>query len=306
MSAAVKEEDEKLCCASCGIAGIDDIKLKDCDDCDLVKYCSDECQKEHRQQNEEDCKKRAAELKDEILFKQPESSSYGDCPICCLPIPVESLKSTLNTCCCKYICNGCNVANQMREIERRIQPKCPFCRKVTPKTEEEINKQLMKRIEVNDPVAICRMGTKRYIKGDYNASFEYWTRAAALGDMTAHYQLSCSYREEKGVEKDKKRERQHLEQAAIGGHPNARCNLGHVEWENGRIDRAVKHFIIAAKLGHDNALKNVKNVYKDGYVSKEDFAAALRGHHDAIKATKSPQREEAEKFFERLAKREGG
>ena len=26
-----------LCCASCGIAELDEIKLKECDDCDLVK-----------------------------------------------------------------------------------------------------------------------------------------------------------------------------------------------------------------------------------------------------------------------------
>ena len=38
-------------------------KLKECDDCDLVRYCSDECQKKtHKSQHEEACKKRAAEL----------------------------------------------------------------------------------------------------------------------------------------------------------------------------------------------------------------------------------------------------
>jgi len=32
-------------CACCGIAAVDDIKLKLCDGgCDLVKYCGDECQ----------------------------------------------------------------------------------------------------------------------------------------------------------------------------------------------------------------------------------------------------------------------
>ena len=34
-----------MLCACCGVAAIDDVKLKDCDDgCDLVKYCSNECQ----------------------------------------------------------------------------------------------------------------------------------------------------------------------------------------------------------------------------------------------------------------------
>ena len=37
-----------MCCASCGIAEVDDIKLMDCDACDLVPYCSDECKADHR------------------------------------------------------------------------------------------------------------------------------------------------------------------------------------------------------------------------------------------------------------------
>ena len=32
------DASEVGCCASCGIAEVDDINLKDCDDCDLVKY----------------------------------------------------------------------------------------------------------------------------------------------------------------------------------------------------------------------------------------------------------------------------
>ena len=32
--------DELMVCANCGIAQVDDIKLEECDGCDLVKYCS--------------------------------------------------------------------------------------------------------------------------------------------------------------------------------------------------------------------------------------------------------------------------
>jgi hypothetical protein len=32
-------EDNMMCCASCGIAPVDDVKLKKCA-CNLVKYCS--------------------------------------------------------------------------------------------------------------------------------------------------------------------------------------------------------------------------------------------------------------------------
>ena len=300
---ADNEADGMMFCASCGSAGSGDIKLKKCIGCYLVKYCSVKCQREHRPKHKRACKKRAAELRDEILFKQPESSFLGDCPICCLPLPIDGEKSVLNTCCSTRICNGCNYANKKREIKAKLQQRCPFCREALPKTEKEINDQVMKRIEANDPVAMSYVGTE-YEEGDYKSAFEYFTKAAALGDALVHYQLSILYRDGKGVGQDKKRELHHLEQAAIGGNPDARHDLGCTEERRGRMDRAVKHFIIAAKLGYDKSLACVKDLYKAGLVSKDDFAVALRGHQAAVDATKSPQREEAAAFKKRVAERE--
>jgi hypothetical protein len=87
-----------------------------------------------------------------------------------------------------------------------------------------------------------------------------------------------------------------LEEAAIGGHPMARNNLGCAEGTNHRHDRAMKHLIIAAKLGYDNSIELLRKFHAGGVVSKEDFASALRAHQAAVDATKSPQREEAEVF----------
>ena len=294
---SLERESEMLSCASCGIADGDGIKLKKCTACYLVQYCSVKCQKEHRKQHKKECKKRAAELHDEILFKQPEGTHLGDCPICCLPVSTDLEKSILYSCCSKYICKGCSVANKKRELEGRLQRTCPFCRTDLPKTDEERNKLKMKRIEANDPVALCSMGMDTYDEGDLEAAFEYYTKAAAYGDVEAQYRLSMMYNEGEGVEKDKKMELHHLTEAAMEGHPEARHNLGYVEEENGRMDRAAKHFIIAAKLGFDDSLECVKDLYKDGHVSKDDFAAALRGHHTAVVASKSSQREAAYQFL---------
>ena len=96
------------CCASCGKAEVDDIKLMDCDGCDLVKYCSDECKEGHRPEHEESCKKRVADLREELLFRQPEGSYLGDCPICYLPHSLDLDKSELNTCCSKLSAKDAN------------------------------------------------------------------------------------------------------------------------------------------------------------------------------------------------------
>ena len=55
----------------------------------------------------------------------------------------------------------------------------------------------------------------------------------------------------------------------------------------------MRHFIIAAKLGHDHAMDGVKEGFAKGFVSKEDFEASLRGHQAAVDTMKSEQREEA-------------
>ena len=280
------------CCASCGISEIDDIKLKECDDCDLVKYCSDECRKNHKLEHEEDCKKRAAELRDELLFKQPESSHLGDCPICSVPLPIDSRFIMFN-CCSKRICRGC--ISRIVLLETEASP-CPFCRTPEAKTKEEQDKRRMKRVEANDPVAMCQEGVRQYDEGDYRSAVEYLTKAAELGDMEAHYRLSILYHYGKGVEKDRERGIHHAEEAAIGGHPDARFLLGKLECGNNDLDRAVKHWIIAATQGDDESIKMLMKVFKMGYVEKEVLAAAFRAHKAAVDATKSRERELEERI----------
>ena len=280
-------------CASCGIAELDDIKLKECDGCDLVRYCSDNCQEDHRSQHEAKCKERAAELRDEILFKQPESTHRGDCPICCVPLPIEDRKATSYSCCSKTVCIGCAYADNTRQHrENRQHFSCPFCRQ---NRSEPVDTKLMKRVAANDPAAMNRMGWRLSRKWDYESAFKYWTKAAELGDVEAHYNLSIMYKKGQYVEKNEKKEIFHLEEAAIGGHAYARYNLGCHEERNGEMVRAVKHWIINANLGDDWSIQTLKDCYKDGKISKEDFAATLRAHHAAVKAMKSPQREAAER-----------
>ena len=53
-----------------------------------------------------------------------------------------------------------------------------------------------KRVEANDPAAICKIGSECQKKGDFASAFNYWAEAAELGDAEAiiNYQ-SCIVRE---------------------------------------------------------------------------------------------------------------
>jgi TPR repeat protein len=158
---------------------------------------------------------------------------------------------------------------------------------------EAYEKRERERIEANDPEVLRYRGSKCYQAGDYDKAVEYWTKAAELGNAEAHYQLGCTYGNGEGVEKNEEKAVYHYEKAAIGGHPIARHNLGCHEQGNGNMERAVKHWIIAAKLGDEDSMKALLPNYKEGYISKEEYGATLRTHQAAVDATKSAQREKA-------------
>ena len=123
-------------------------------------------------------------------------------------------------------------------------------------------------------------------------------RAAELGLKEAHLRLGDLYR--KGdVEKDTSKAIQHYEAAAVTGDAHARCNIGSYERLARNYDLALQHWMIAAKLGHQRSLKNIKKLFVRGHATKADYAEALRGHQSAVEEMRSPDREEALALAER-------
>eukprot|EP00984_Skeletonema_dohrnii_P012622 scaffold5138_cov148-Skeletonema_dohrnii-CCMP3373.AAC.5 len=124
-------------------------------------------------------------MSDNILFRQPESSHLGDCPICILPLSLDTRKSMMQSCCTKLICIGCYYAGIKCEVGEKLGKRkrtCPFCRQPEPKADVEIEGYKTRRMEVNDPVAIREAGKRCYHQGDYESAFEYFSKAAELSD----------------------------------------------------------------------------------------------------------------------------
>ena len=95
------------------------------------------------------------------------------------------------------------------------------------------------------------------------------------------------------------------------GHVISRFNLGCEDGrkgEKGTIERAARHYIIAANHGYDydDAIEVFRDCYAQGLVRKEEFATALRAYQAAVDATKSPQRDEATKRWIEFHGTDGG
>ena len=164
------DSDQSVLCASCGTA-VDEIKfpiggmsvtLANSFECiNGVRCCSVECREDHEQRHDEGFNELREELHDKKLFTQPDISHRGECPICFLPLSLDSSKSMFWTCCSETICNGCVHANHKSS---NGGDRCPFCREQVF-DDEDIHKRLMKRAKANDPAALSQRVGNATLKG---------------------------------------------------------------------------------------------------------------------------------------------
>ena len=93
------------------------------------------------------------------------------------------------------------------------------------------------------------------LQKDLRKAVELWTEAAELGSIEALFNLGVSYCTGMGFERTRQRAVEFFEKAAMQGHVESRHNLGFDEGEKGNHDRAVRHLLISAKMGHKNQLR---------------------------------------------------
>ena len=289
-------------CANCGKGEESSGDLKACTACKLVKYCNRECQIAHRPQHKRECKKRAAELYDEQLFK--ENPPREECPICMLPLPLVIMTNNGNShtgtsfhsCCGKRICHGCIVA--MSETGGKNMDLCAFCRTPKKKSNDEELQRVNQLIEKGNAYAYFILGGY-YDQGncglpqDRAMANELFLKAGELGCAGAYYNLGGSYYEGMGVEIDKKKAMHFYELAAMNGDILARNNLGCLVGAAGNDHRAMKHFLLAARAGHNNAIDLVKDGYMNGHVTKDQYADSLREYQKSQDEMKSDARDKA-------------
>ena len=405
-------DSEVQICAACGKES-NSGDMNTCNKCKSVKYCNAACKKKHRKKHKKTCEKRVAELHDEELFKEVEPN---ECPLCFLPMPLDSSQCTFQPCCGKSICNGCMYAMKLSEGKDL----CAFCRMPPTCSDEEklnrlkklmdngnadaylivafsyaiginslpqdwnnANKLCLKAGELGCAEAYCNigksykngMGVERDIVGmciglnqctfqpccgksicngcmyamklsegkdlcafcrmpptcsdeeklnrlkklmdngnadaylivafsyaiginslpqDWNNANKLCLKAGELGCAEAYCNIGKSYKNGMGVERDIKKAKHYHELAAMKGYVQARQHLGYEEWEKGNKQRAMKHFLIAARAGDKTALEGVLKLgYKHGIITKEEYGDTLRAYHKRQKEMKSDTRDKA-------------
>ena len=159
---------------------------------------------------------------------------------------------------------------------------------------------MQRRVNRRDADAISLLGEQHYcgllgLAKDVPRAIELWTEAAALGSADAHHFLGHVYTHGEGVEEDKLRGIHHYQQGAMKGRIRSRHCLGIDEFNNGNDELAVRHWMISAKMGFEDSLDEIKDMFMNGLASRAQYAEALRGYQNAVEEMKTPQREEAKR-----------
>ena len=281
-------------CANCGKDEEGSGDLKACTACKLVQYCNRECQIAHRPQHKKACKKRAAELHDDALFKEPPPPE--ECPICMLPPPLyeNHTGTTFRSCCGKHICDGCEFAMD----ESGAKDLCPFCKTPPANSDKENVERTEKLMEKDNAGAFSILG-RHYADGtlgmpqDMAKAIALWHKAGELGCARAYHNLGIMYSHGRGVAIDKEKAKHYYELAAMNGDIKARHNLGCLDGQAGNNQRAFKHLVLAARAGYEPSLNTVKDGYTGGHVTKEEYANTLREYQKSQDEMKSDARDKA-------------
>ena len=245
-------------------------------------------------------KKLGDELKDADLFAPIPPA--GDCPICMVPMSRLTQGSYAMACCGNFICHGCYKENRGYVQKEEKENVCSFCRsKLRHRFEEGSVMQLERRIEKHDdPNAYNSLGwmilhgkTKNALK-----ALGYFIRGAELGSKEACGNISNCFSDGHGVAQNTEKALFFLRIAALRGGVISHHNVGCHEYDLGNYDIAIRHWKLAAEVGSQFSLDQLKRIYNAGgrepgreFISKDYLDWVYRECHEAQKEVMTENRE---------------
>ena len=314
MATAASEPED--ICANCGKLGGDNgVHLKKCSGCLLVKYCGPDCQRAHIPSHKTPCQKHAAKLHQEKLFA--DTPEPEECPVCLLRMPFEQEKICYRACCGKLICHGCSGTTMKIGVEsgfehatgfgdidfkKMLDHPCPFCRASFSIKIEDTLKELQKRVDLGDRMAMYHLGIKLVkpkgsLQPNASKARELLLKSAQLGYPLANLSVGMFHYDGHYPSvflQDKKKARHYFERGAIGGDPVARAYLAEIELDRYQFKTAYRHAMMSASCGYKLALDNVLNGCKAGVVTKDEYERTLRAYKKSCDELNSEHRLAAE------------
>lgn len=238
-----------------------------------------------------------------------------DCPVCFVPLPLENELCEYRSCCGKFICTTCvwegvrahrliNLRRARKELPE-LEDTCIFCRTPRPKSGETDTKLIEERMKRGDPTAMFRLACF-YLDGDIcngiqkneEKASKLFHQASDLGSVQALSLLGTLYFDGTFPTDDPEKGAHFAAEAAKKGDVVSRFNLYVNELRKGNTDLAIRHLSLAARAGHEKAMKEMWKYFYKGVISKDRLEKTLREYQNSCKEMKSDDRERFMKWKE--------
>ena len=219
-----------------------------------------------------------------------------------IPLPLNGAETIFWICRGKIICCGCIYDQFLVDrkdghltIDESSFRICPFCRNGS--TTFDILDREMKLAKVGHPTALFRIGIRHFdgelLQRDTQEGIKWFRRVAEAGEAEAAFNLGVCYSQGDGVEQDTDRAMEYLQKAAELGYAQGFAAIGNLLEQKGSIEEGFLNYRKAAICGYcDKELFGVlRDGYKYGYITKEEYAFTLRENQRASNEMKSESRE---------------
>jgi TPR repeat protein len=284
MEGRTKTSPNAIVCSNCDAQQTETHKLIQCP-CHSVRYCNKECQKKHRKQHKEECRRLLANKKlkkekntmkttqhkeegerkeDEDRTTKPkkeekEEEEGDECPICLENLPKDVTQFTRMTCCG----NGIHKFCFKDMVSMKMAGTCPLCRAKTPTSEEETIQQLRPWVKKKKAWAQCHMAQKyfhgRGVQQSYAMARRLYELAAQQGNTYALNGLGIMHIHGEGVEVSYDKAFEYYERAAHLGDAQSQFNLGGMYLQGQGVERDAKKakewIAKSASQGNEDAVR---------------------------------------------------
>jgi hypothetical protein len=129
---------------------------------------------------------------------------------------------------------------------------------------------------------------ERGVQRDHTKAVELYTSSAELG--CSHNNLAGVYHEP-GGKKKKDNFHYNYKVAAMAGDEAPRYQIGAHEFVSNKIDRAMKHWTIAASAGEHKAMHELITIFRFGRISRESIDLTLTSYNNSCAKMRSEARD---------------
>ena len=139
------------------------------------------------------------------------------------------------------------------------------------------------------------------LQEDKAEGLKWYHRALDAGDGMAAFHLGSCYWQGDGVERDMEKGMGHYHKSAELGVMHAFSVIGRFHLTVGEIEEGILNLRKAAmcgtSMGDDSIFKDLRDGFKYGYITKDEYAFTLREYQAPCNEMKSDMREQWERFM---------